>query len=601
MPCGYSRPLQSNILRLMLHSLIIRNYATVAALDIEFKPGMSAITGETGAGKSIILGALGLTLGDRADRTVIGGGGDRAEISAEFDTRSITEAGQWLESHDLSRPEQPGLCILRRIIHSDERSKAYINGNLVTLANLKELGEMLLDIHSQHEHQSLLRRATHLRLLDDFGVSKEASAAMHTCWQAWHENHRQLSRLRQRGKDDSAEAELLGFQLQELDEVALADGEVARLEAEGKRLDHADDLISSVQGALNLAAGEDEGNLQSLLHQAQTLLRGGAVHDERIAAILGLLENAGVQLDEAVAELRGFSDGFEADPARLEQINARLGRIHALARKHRVQPDELGRLTADLRARLDAIEHGDERLTELERQDERLRQAYGEAAAEVGAARHQAAGCLAAQVNQSLAGLGMPNASLEVRLTPVKGGRDLAGGEPSASKEPSASEETSAKADLSAQGLESAEFLIITNPGQPPKPLIKIASGGELSRISLAIQVVTARTSQTPSLVFDEVDVGIGGGVAKVVGELLRRLGEKTQILCVTHQPQVAGQAHQHLVVSKTADERQAVTRIAELSAAEKVQEVARMLGGDDFSEESLAHAQQMVAGAPSG
>ena len=583
----------------MLHSLTIKNYATVAALAMEFKPGMSAITGETGAGKSIILGALGLTLGDRADRTVISGGADKAEISAEFDTRSINAAAAWLQERELQRPEQPGLCILRRVIHSDSRSRAFINDQPVTLANLKELGEMLLDIHSQHEHQSLLRRATHLRLLDDFGVPAPALDALHGSWQEWHANHRLLSELQQRNRDDTAEQELLGFQLQELDELALADGELAALEAECRLLDRADDLISSVQGALTLASGDGAsgganggsgvsgaseetpqsrqiapgGDMQSLLHQARALLQDGAAKDSRLGAVLSLLETATVQVDEAVAELRAFSDGFEADPARLEQLNARLARAHGLARKHKVEPARLPALTEELRARLEAIERGDEAIAELEAKDEALRQGYAEAAAAVTSARAEAAAGLAAAVSGRLAGLGMADASLHVALSPRQGG------------------------EPAVNGLETAEFLVVTNPGQPPKPLIKIASGGELSRISLAVQVVTAQTSQTPSLVFDEVDVGIGGGVAKVVGELLRGLGERTQILCVTHQPQVAGCAHQHLVVSKARDGKRALTRIVELSPQEKVREVARMLSGDDMSEESLAHASRMVRG----
>ncbi|MGI9251779.1 MAG: DNA repair protein RecN [Pseudohongiellaceae bacterium] len=588
----------------MLNSLAIRNYATVAALDMEFKPGMSAITGETGAGKSIILGALGLTLGDRADKTVIRGQAGKAEISAEFDTQAIGAACRWLESRDLTNPDQPGLCILRRVIHDDRhgdgRSRAYINGSPVTLANMKELGEMLLDIHSQHEHQSLLRRATHLRLLDEFGVDKKLAAELHSRWQAWHDNYRQLEQLRQRNEDDSAEVQLLAYQLRELDELALGEDEVAALNTEFKRLNNADELVSSVQGALALAdagvtgvagvtrvtrgagSGDSAGDgssasgetgLQSLLHQCQTLLRDNAANDSRIASIVKLLENADVQLTEAIAEMRQFADGFEADPARLDEVNARLGQIHTLARKHRVTADKLGELTAELRGRLDAIEHSDEKLAELERQDEELTAAYQKTAAQVSEARSKAARQLAQQVNKRLAELGMANAALEVSLTPN-------GGE-----------------QPQAQGLESAELLVTTNPGQPPKPLIKIASGGELSRISLAIQVITAQTSQTPSLVFDEVDVGIGGGVAKVVGELLHKLGEKTQILCVTHQPQVASQARQHLVVSKETSRDEALTRIVELSEAEKVQEVARMLGGDEMSDESLAHAEQMVAG----
>jgi len=556
----------------MLHQLAIKNYATVDSLVIEFKPGMSAITGETGAGKSIILGALGLTLGDRADKTVIRSGTQKADISAEFDMAHIAVAQTWLGDNDLESADQPGLCILRRVISSDGRSRAYINGSPVTLTNLKELGEMLLDIHSQHEHQSLLHRQTHRRLLDEFGVQAELLDELGDSFQNWHDNFELLENLSQQSSDDSAQIQLLSYQLNELDELELGEGELESLETEFSRLNSADDLISAVNASLQISDEDESGNIESLLNQALAGLRKVAPKDIRIANMVGLLEAAEIQLSEAIAEMRDFADGFDADPERLEQINSRLSRIHNLARKHRIEPTALPELTRSLRSQLNDIEHSDEKLAELKALDADLREQFRKVAEKVSRQRQKATQSLANQVNAQLQQLGMPNARLEINLMPVNNDNP------------------------SSHGLESVEFLVSTNPGQEAKPLIKIASGGELSRISLAIQVITAQTSQTPSLVFDEVDVGIGGGVAKVVGELLRKLGESAQIICVTHQAQVASQAHNHLVVSKHTDDKSALTRIVELKQAEKVKEVARMLGGDEFSDESLAHAEQMVA-----
>ena len=553
----------------MLQQLSIKNYATVDILEIEFQIGMSVITGETGAGKSIILGALGLTLGDRADKTIVRGGTKQADISAEFNISHVSTAQQWLLEHDIEI--DCGVCIIRRVVNNDGRSKGYINGSPVTLSSLKILGEMLIDIHSQHEHQSLLRRSTHQRLLDDFCVEQNLLKEMQLLWKQWQQNFHKLQEICTQSEEHTAQSQLLAYQLNELEELAVGPNEVKNLEAEYKILSHADETTLSVQAALDLCSENNEQNASSLLNQALTTLRDLPQKNNELSDVITLLESAEVQLDEAASDLRIFNDKFEADPERLEKVNARLNDLHTIARKHKAQPADLEKITYSVREQLSRFQNKDAELEKVQANDQVLRERYQKLARKISSQRSRGAIKLAKQVNHQLQQLGMPHAVIEVQLS-------------SAEPEPP-----------SINGFETAEFQVSTNPGQPPKQLKKIASGGELSRISLAIQVITAKTSQTSSLVFDEVDVGVGGGIAKVVGQLLRKLGEKTQILCVTHQAQVAGQGHHHFVVSKTSKSNSTQTHIDKLSGNEKVREVARMLGGAEFSDESLAHAEQMV------
>ncbi len=556
----------------MLQQISIQNYATVDHLEIEFKSGMTVITGETGAGKSILLGALGLSLGDRADKSIVRTGAHKTDICAEFNTGNIKAAQQWLQENDLDTDADSPTCLLRRVVNSEGRSKGYINGSPVTMSSLKSLGEMLLDIHSQHEHQSLLHRSTHQRLLDDFCVSSKVLEEMQSAWKQWHKNSLLIHQLSNRSQEDSAQSQLLSYQLNELDEMAIGTDEVEKLETEFKSLNHADETLVSMQSALTLCDGDQEQNAKSLMYRALIALQELPEKNQRISNIIALLETANIQLDEAVSDLSAFADEFEANPERLEQVNTRLGLLHAVARKHKVKPAELNQVTQDLRQQLGSIQNSDAELEKLEASDKLLREQYQKLAQEISKQRRKGSGKLARQVNAQLKQLGMPHAALEVNLVEGDNGKPLL------------------------TGLETVEFLVSTNPGQPAKPLIKIASGGELSRISLAIQVITAQTSQVPSLVFDEVDVGIGGGVAKVVGQLLRQLSERTQILCVTHQAPVAGQGHSHFFVSKYTESGSTLTQIAELSETDKVREVARMLGGEELSDASLAHAEQMVA-----
>ncbi len=565
----------------MLTQLSIRHYAIVDHLEIDFRRGMSVITGETGAGKSIILGALGLTLGDRADKGVISSGATRADITAHFDTSDQPMAKAWLQDNELLAETEPQVCLLRRVVSDDGRSKAWVNGFPVTLQVLKTIGEMLIDIHSQHEHQSLLNRSTHLRLLDEFIGEHALTEEVRRVSREWKKNRERLEAMSQQSEESSAQVQLIRYQIGELDELALEAGELESLEEEYRTLNSVDSSLATARQLLDLCSENDEFTVQGALNQALALLQELSARTRALDPVAELLNTASIQIEEAVAELRHGIDHFEANPLRLEAINQRLADIQQIARKHRVKPEELAALHARLQEQLAAWEHSDEDLESLQRQDALLQKQYSLLAERLSTQRRKAATELAQQINQQIAELGMSSARLTVALLPAE------------SHTPSA------------HGQESVEFLVSTNPGQEPRPLIRIASGGELSRISLAIQVITAQTSATPTLVFDEVDVGIGGSVARAVGRLLRQLGERGQVLCVTHQAQVASQGHQHLFVSKllqTTDGRTAMvgTQIRELTREEKIREIARMLGGESdkqgLTPESLAHAEEMLS-----
>lgn len=560
----------------MLTQLSIHHYAIVDSLEIEFRPGMTVITGETGAGKSIILGALGLALGDRADKGVVSNNASRTDISAHFDTHDQALAKAWLADNELLTEQEPELCLLRRVVTDDGRSKAWINGFPVTMQVLKTVGEMLIDIHSQHEHQSLLSRNTHQRLLDAYIAEHELQEQVRKSSRDWRKNRDAMEALRTQSETFAAQLQLLSYQLKELEELNLQDGEPEALDAEYKQLSSADNTLAAAQQLLNLCGEGEEMSLQMGLHQALSLLHDLPVKTPALDAVHELLSSAAIQVEEAVHELRHSIDAFDANPQRLEQINERLGEIHQMARKHKCRPEDLLPLQHSLEAQLQAMAHNDEALAERKTEDARLSAHYQTVAQRLSQARAAGATALAQQINQQIAELGMSQARLLVQLTPLE------------------------KTQPNPSGQESVEFLVSTNPGQAPRPLIKIASGGELSRISLAIQVITAQTSAIPTLVFDEVDVGIGGGVARAVGTLLKQLGAKGQVLCVTHQAQVASQAQTHLFVSKSVQgEQSSGTRIRELTREEKIKEVARMLGGEtgteDFTPESLAHAQEML------
>ena len=554
----------------MLVHLAVNNYAIVDHLELEIGGGMTAITGETGAGKSIMLDALSLTLGDRADSGAVRPGTDKADILATFDISKIPEATAWLAERDLASEDQQ--VILRRVITAEGRSRGYINGSPCPQQDLKALGGMLIDIHNQHEHQSLLKPDTHRRLLDDYAGSRELSRQVQLAAQRCKQTEQALHRASQQGEEQSSRLQLLTYQLEELDNLSLQEGEIQELENDQRQLANAEQIMQSCQQVINLCSENDSGSVLQALTASQQRLAAFKNNHHSLEEANGMLASAQIQIEEAVGELTRYLDHFEADPERQLQVEERLGFIHDLARKHRVNPDELTALQQKLIDELEGMQQQDldaERLTE---ELEAFREHYRQLAAELSAVRHTAAVSLGEEVTRQIQQLGMPGGQVKVQLQP---------------NDPQA---------FMPHGQESVELLISANPGQPPKPLAKVASGGELSRISLGIQVTTAQTSRVPTLVFDEVDVGIGGPTAEIVGSMLRKLGSSGQVLTVTHLPQVAAHGHQHLFVRKEQTDESTSTRIDHLSQEGRVQEIARMLGGVDMTEESLAHARKLMS-----
>ena len=531
---------------------------------------MTAITGETGAGKSILLDALGLALGDRADPEAITPGADRADICASFDLTGQVAASQWLVAHDFPAGEQ-GHCWLKRVITREGRSRAYINAQPATLQQLRELGGLLIDIHSQHEHQSLLQRETHRRLLDDFAQQPASVAAVKQYAQQWQAVAARWQALQGQDGEREARVQLLRYQVEELDRIAPLPDEALQLDAEYRRLSSAGELIHTSEALMQLCAEQEGGNLRDLLGQAVQLWRQSPLISE-LPGVGEMLENAAIQIDEAVHDVQRYRDRIDVDPARLQCVEARQVLLFDVARKHRVSPSVLPTLHQQLAEELASLTAGAGSLAALEQEMAVIEQQYRTAASVLSQHRQRAADTLAKQVRTQLKALGMAHCRFDVSLSPV------------------------ANSAINVHGQEVVEFLISTQPDAPPRPLAKIASGGELSRISLAIQVVTARTSRTPTLVFDEVDVGIGGPTAVEVGKLLRLLGEQGQVLCVTHQAPVAARAHQHLQVSKHAKGKQLETGLAWLDHGARVVEIARMIGGETLTPQSRAHAEEMLA-----
>ncbi|KTC24449.1 MULTISPECIES: DNA repair protein RecN [Pseudomonas] len=552
----------------MLVHLSVHNYAIVEHLDLELARGMSVITGETGAGKSIMLDALGLTLGDRADSGVVRPGADKADILATFDLGDIPEARTWLAERDL---DTDGPCILRRVITAEGRSRGYINGTPCPLGDLKALGELLIDIHSQHEHQSLLKTDTHRRLLDEYAGATDLARQVQLAAQRWRQTRQELERLSNSGDEQRAQHQLLSYQLEELENLNLGENELELLEQEHKNLTNAEALFGICRQVIDHCSESDSGNVLSALTVSLNRLTAVQNAPKALAEAANMIASAQIQVEEAVGELNRFLDHFDADPARLQQLEERLDALYTLARKHRVHPSELADLQQRLMEELEGLNANDESIARLGDELAAFARHYQEKASELSRLRQQAATQLAGAVELEIQRLGMPGGRFSIELRPNSG------------------------EDLLPQGLEQVELLVSANPGQPLKALAKVASGGELSRISLAIQVITAQTSRIPTLVFDEVDVGIGGPTAEIVGQLLRRLGERGQVLTVTHLPQVAAQGHHHLFVHKVRNSDATHTAVASLGKRERVEEVARMLGGIDLTKESLAHARKMV------
>ncbi|MBK1701680.1 DNA repair protein RecN [Thiococcus pfennigii] len=554
----------------MLSHLLIKDLAIVSTLEVELAGGMTALTGETGAGKSILIDALGLALGDRADPTMIRAGGERAEVVATFDLAACPAARAWLAEQALDDEDS---CIVRRLLVREGRSRAFINGRAATAAQLGELGERLVDIHGQHAHQSLLRPAAQRTLLDDYGGHRDLAEQVAAAQRRWRGLAEQLHALQTAGAERAERLERLREQVEELAALALGDGELDELDREQRRLGSLGRL-QETSAALLLRLSEGEPALGDELRHAAVALAELCAIDARLEETRELLESAAIQVAEAAANLRQYLDGLDVDPATVEAIEARLGQIHDLARKYRVFPQQLPETLDGWRGDLAALEDSEVRLEAIAEECSKARATFLALAERLSEARAAAAERLAATVSEAMQALGMAGGRFAVEVTRLAA---EAGG---------------------AFGLDRVEFLVSANPGQPLQPLAKVASGGELSRISLAIQVAAAECAGVPILVFDEVDVGIGGGVAEVVGRLLRRLGAARQVLCVTHLPQVAAQAHRQLQVRKHSRRGQTFTDIAALDPDARVEEVARMLGGAEITDKTRAHAQEMLESA---
>ena len=546
----------------MLINLSIQDYAVVDQLEVDLDAGMTCITGETGAGKSIMLDALGLCIGDRADSRAIRPGAARTDIAACFDVSQNTRAQVWLSERDL---EAAGDCILRRTITAEGRSRAYINGSPATLSDCADLGQLLVDIHSQHAHQSLLRRPVQRSLLDTYAGAETLIVEVSETAQRWRVLQEEYARLAGQTEESDARRALLTYQIEELETLNPQPGELGALEAQHKLLANAAYIIDS---ANDIAAGceAQRDQLARLVQLANDDRMTGSTTDN----LRELLQSALIQLDEAQAETARFAASVELDPEGLRAAEERLSALHDLARKHRVQPDALHELLATLQAELESLAGGTEQLASLEEALGDTALAWRAHAKALSERRRDAAVLLAQRVMETLTDLAMTKCIFEIALIPFKDDNP------------------------DPRGAEDIEFLIATNPGATPGPLNKVASGGELSRISLALQVVAADTATSPTMVFDEVDVGIGGGVAEVVGDLLRTLGKRSQVLVVTHQPQVAAKGHQHLLVTKTGEDA-VHSELTLLDDESRIEEVGRMLGGSKLTDSTLAHAREML------
>ncbi len=551
----------------MLRTLSIRDFVIVDSLELEFDPGFTVLTGETGAGKSILVDALALTLGERGDAGVVRTGCERADISAEFDVQALPELVEWLRAAELEG--DPGLVLLRRVIDKNGRSRAFVNGRTATQSQLREAGEWLLDIHGQQAHQSLLKADAQRVLLDAHAGLAPLAAGVASAYRQWQKLAQARAEYETHAAQRNAECEQLQWQAHELEQLALQPDEWDAVQAEHKRLAHAAGLIEGVQAALDKLSEADTACLP-LLSGAGARLEALLGYDARLLEAIELIRSGEAQVQEAAYALRHYADRVELDPQRLAAVEARMEAIHGSARKLRLAPQELPQHLRQLQARLAELEIASN-LEALVREEQQARASYVDLAAKLGAGRKKAAAKLGKEVTQAMQQLAMAGGKFEAALNPYP-------------------------PEGSVHGAEQVEFMVAANPGVEPRALARVASGGELSRISLAIQVITSKAALVPTLIFDEVDAGIGGGVAEIVGRQLKILGRERQVLCVTHLPQVAAQADQQWSVSKFGSEGRVKTTVSVLDPKARVEEVARMLGGTAITATTRKHAAEMLS-----
>ena len=552
----------------MLLQLTISNFAIVSFLELDLRQGMTSITGETGAGKSIAIDALALALGERADADSVRPGADKADISARFRVDKLPRVKAWLSEQELDEQDE---CILRRTLSREGRSRGSINGTPVPLSQLKALGALLVNIHGQHAHQELQKPDHQRALLDAYAGHHQLVNGVSHSYQHWRQLSNERKRLLEEQEKWQAERQLLEYQVAELDELALSEEEFPELEAEHKRLSNGAELVNDCQLALNVLGDNDETNALQLLRQGLKTLGELVAMDSRLSPVLEMVESSLIQLEEGHSELGRYLDRLELDPERLHEVESRMSKVMELSRKHHVPAGELFGFHQQLKARLADMDHSSNRLEGLDDEVELAREDFVQAAERLSQSRQRYAAALNKQITQSLHRLSMEKGRFEIQVNADAG------------------------AGFSPLGIDRVEFLVSTNPGQPMSPLARVASGGELSRISLAIQVITAQKVETPTLIFDEVDVGVSGPTAAVVGKLLRQLGESTQVLVITHLPQVAGNGHQHFFVSKSSDTDHTETRMQELDEQHRLQELARLLGGNRITDNTLANARELL------
>ncbi len=554
----------------MLQHLLIKDLAIVSHVDITFSQGMTVITGETGAGKSIILDALGLALGMRSDSLKVRPGAEKAEIAATFDISTLSGAILWLTDCELTNDDAEQ-CIIRRILYANGRSKAFINGRPATSAQLKLLGEYLVAIHGQHQHQLLLKSSEQCRLLDAYGQHDEMVSQVKTAYKEWEKVEHRLQSLRDNGSPEQSRIDLLQYQIAEIEALDLKDQEITLLHQEHDQLANAASYIQATEMALALLENQEDANALQLITQAQQSLRSLTEKFPSLANAKECLNNAHIQMQEAVSEINDFIAGLEINPARLSQVEHRLERLHDMARKHRIEPEQLMAHFEKLKSQAHHFANLEQTIKQLEQDLTIAAKQYQRFAKILSKARMETAQKLAQDVTKTIQPLGMPGGLFTVQLTPFTDG------------------------SLHMSGNETVVFGVSANPGHAPQPLNKVASGGELSRISLALEVLTAQFLATPCLVFDEVDVGISGKIGAIVGKALYDLSKTTQVLCVTHLPQVACAGDHHIQVTKTRLENSTISEIHLLTEQQRVEEIARMLGGIDVTAQARANAKQLL------
>ncbi|PXA70260.1 DNA repair protein RecN [Vibrio sp. 11986-1-5] len=554
----------------MLAHLSVNNFAIVKSLQLELSKGMTTITGETGAGKSIAIDALSLCLGGRAEASMVRQDEEKTEVSAAFILDNNLHATRWLEDNDLLDGKE---CILRRIISKDGRSRAFINGSPVPLSQLKSLGQLLINIHGQHAHQQLMKPELQLAMLDQYAGHLDLLKQTRLAYQQWRQVNHHLKQLRENSQQNQAQLQLLEYQIKELNELALGEEEFIELEQEHKRLSNSGDLAINCQKAINLLYESEEVNALNLLQTVSHTLIELAEMDSQLSSLPNMLNEAMIQLEETNNELRAYLDHIDVDPERMSYVEERYSRVLSLARKHHVLPEELYQHHQALLQQIALLDCSEEKIQELENDVAVHYQTFASCAEKLHKSRSRYAKELDKLISLSMHELSMEKAQFKIDVVQHQG-------------------------QPSPLGFDHVTFLVSTNPGQPLQPIAKVASGGELSRISLAIQVITAQKIDTPSLIFDEVDVGISGPTAAVVGKMLRKLGESTQVLCVTHLPQVAGCGHHQLFVAKQTKGGKTETQMVKLSEEQRIAELARLLGGSQITPSTLANAKELLIAA---